>query len=282
MNVSPSGVLPTAPTFFGVPLFAADAGGMRFVETRYEAAQVLPRHDHQHAYMCFVLEGEYEEISSSGCVDANRGALLGHPEGHCHGNRFGTNGARCLNVIPDTQWREEFGWARLLDRATHTHIGKHAAPIATVLKALSEPDNLSPLVLASSVLELIVVSHRQSPERARPRFVNQVIDMVNANISKPLSMIDLAREVAIHPAHLSRVFKQQTGMTIGTFARQARLQVALEQMANSSASLSAIAVQAGFSDQAHMTRMVRAETGLTPSMYRRMMQGQFKKARNIQ
>jgi AraC family transcriptional regulator len=282
MNVSPNDVLPIMPTFFGVPLFATEAGGMRFFETRYEAAQVLPRHDHQHAYMCFVLAGEYEEISSTGRVDAMRGALLGHPEGHRHGNRFGNRGARCLNVIPDAQWREEFGWARLLDRATHTHVGKHAAPTAAVLKALSEPDNLSPLVLASSILELIINTHRQTPERGRPRFVNRVIDMVNANISSPLSMVDLAREVAIHPAHLSRVFKQQTGMTIGTFARQARLQVALEQMANSSTSLSTIAVQAGFSDQAHMTRAVRAETGLTPSMYRRMMQGQFKKARNVQ
>lgn len=272
----------TQPAFHGVPLFTVTTGGMHFLETRYAKAQVLPSHDHAQAYMCVVLAGGYEESSRAGSLRARPGSLLGHPEGHCHRNQFGDAGARCLNIVPDQMWRDSFGWTHLLDEATHTELGARAEPLNTVLQELRRPDDLSPLVLTSSVLDIVVNASRRRLERASAPFVRRVIDLLHANIGKTPSMAALALEAAVHPAHLSRVFRQQTGMTIGTFARKQRVGVALEQLANTARPLSAIAAQSGFADQAHMTRAVRATTGLAPTAYRKAMQVSFKTAKRIQ
>jgi AraC family transcriptional regulator len=272
----------TQPLFHGVPLFTVTSGGMHFLETRYAKDQALPIHGHAQAYMCVVLAGGYEESSRAGSLHAQPGSLLGHPEGHRHRNQFGDAGARCLNVIPDQMWRDSFGWAHLLNDATHTALGARAESLNTVLQELRRPDDLSPLVLTSSVLEIVVNASRRRSERASVPFVRRVIDLVHANIGKTPSMTALALETAVHPAHLSRVFRQQTGMTIGVFARKQRVRVALEQLANTARPLSAIAAQSGFADQAHMTRAVRASTGLTPSAYRKAMQVPFKIVQNIQ
>ena len=261
----------THPLFHGVPIFTVISGGFQFLETRYAKDQALPTHDHVQAYLCVVLAGSYEESSHSGLLHARPGSILGHPEGHRHRNQFGDAGARCLSVIPDEMWRESFGLAHLLNDATHTDLGARAEPLNTALQELRRPDDLSPLVLTASVLEMVVNASRRRLERASAPFVRRVIDIVHANIGKLPSIATLALEAAVHPAHLSRVFRQQTGMSIGVFARKHRVRVALEQLANTALPLSAIAAQSGFADQAHMTRAVCASTGLTPTAYRKAM-----------
>lgn len=272
----------TQPLFHGIPLFAATSGGMQFLETRYAKDQTLPIHDHAQPYMCLVLGGAYEESSRAGSLRARPGSLLGHPEGHRHCNLFGHTGARCFNVIPDQMWRNSFGWTYLLDDATHTELGACAAPLNAVAQELRRPDDLSPLVLTASILEMVVSATRRRIERTPAPLVRRVIDLVNANIGRMPSMATLAFETEVHPAHLSRVFRQQTSMTIGVFARQQRVKLALEQLANTVHTLSAIAAHSGFADQAHMTRAVRASVGLTPAAYRKAMQVSFKTMRNIQ
>jgi AraC-like DNA-binding protein len=85
------------------------------------------------------------------------------------------------------------------------------------------------------------------------------------------SLTELADELAVSPHHLSRVFREQTGHTVARHRMRLRARMALERLAGGERELARLAAELGFADQAHLTRVVRAETGATPSALRAVL-----------
>jgi AraC family transcriptional regulator len=85
---------------------------------------------------------------------------------------------------------------------------------------------------------------------------------------RALRIGDLAEVAGVDPAHLARAFRAHFGMTAGGFLREIRVRRATEALARSSAGLSQIALDSGFADQSHFTRVFTANYGLTPRRWR--------------
>jgi AraC-like DNA-binding protein len=78
----------------------------------------------------------------------------------------------------------------------------------------------------------------------------------------------LARELGVSPRHLHRRFAAAVGYGPKTFQRVARFQRLLamgDRQSGARAGLGQLALDAGYADQAHMTREVRALAGGTPT-----------------
>lgn len=84
-----------------------------------------------------------------------------------------------------------------------------------------------------------------------------------------IDLAQLAASVGVHINQVIRDFKQIHGLTPGEFLRMKRLEHA-KQVLNDGASLTAAAMEAGFSDQSHFSRLFRQAYGMTPSAYRRL------------
>jgi AraC-like DNA-binding protein len=82
------------------------------------------------------------------------------------------------------------------------------------------------------------------------------------------SLPELARELAVSPHHLSRVFRAATGSTVSRHRMRLRARAALERLAGGEEDLARIAADVGFADQSHMCRVIRQETGSTPAALR--------------
>jgi transcriptional regulator GlxA family with amidase domain len=82
------------------------------------------------------------------------------------------------------------------------------------------------------------------------------------------SLQDLAGTLAVSPHHLSRIFHAATGHTISRHRMRLRVRTALERLAAGERDLARLAADLGFADQSHLCRVVRAETGQTPSVLR--------------
>jgi len=74
----------------------------------------------------------------------------------------------------------------------------------------------------------------------------------------------LAAQLGVSRRHLELAFRREIGATPGTVARIARFQRANGMLAQR-CSLSAAAAECGYADQPHLTREVRAMSGLTPT-----------------
>ena len=83
------------------------------------------------------------------------------------------------------------------------------------------------------------------------------------------SLLELARDLSVSPHHLSRIFRAETGHTIGRHRMRLRARTALERLAGGERDLARLAAELGFSDQSHLSRVLRSETGETPASLRR-------------
>jgi AraC-like DNA-binding protein len=123
------------------------------------------------------------------------------------------------------------------------------------------------IALAACALEVAspgrVAAARPATAHARRALVDGVRE---ALASRPeTSLPELARQLAVSPHHLSRVFKAATGHTISRHRMRLRVSGAFERLAGGERDLSRLAADLGFSDHAHMCRVVRDETGCVPS-----------------
>ena len=95
----------------------------------------------------------------------------------------------------------------------------------------------------------------------------QVADYIDAHLAKKITLNDLAALCHCTPHHFSRAFKRDMGITPHRYIIRRRVSTAIgmiRSQAKNGLSLSAIASLCGFTDQSHMTRHIKQETGATP------------------
>jgi AraC-like DNA-binding protein len=100
---------------------------------------------------------------------------------------------------------------------------------------------------------------------ARPRVeVQAALDHIADRFGEPLDLAALAEVAHLSPKHLSRVFREAVGLAPMAYLRRHRLRWARDQLLATDASVTAIALEAGFKDTAHFSRAFRAEHGASP------------------
>lgn len=91
---------------------------------------------------------------------------------------------------------------------------------------------------------------------------------VNNRIDALPSLEELARNLSCSPFHLSRTFRQMTGISLRRYVTRLRTSMAAERLANGERDLTGLALDLGFSDHSHFTNTFRKECGISPSRFR--------------
>jgi AraC-like DNA-binding protein len=107
------------------------------------------------------------------------------------------------------------------------------------------------------------------PSHRDQRRVTEALRRIEAQCDQPLSLQQLATEVAMSPYHFLRTFRAVAGMAPHQFLLHMRLQRAAVRLRCSSDTISAIALEAGFSDLSTFNRRFRRLLGASPGTYRR-------------
>lgn len=102
---------------------------------------------------------------------------------------------------------------------------------------------------------------------AAPR--QRLVDLVEAQLAGDVSLTRLADEVGLSVHHFVRVFKASFGLTPHRYVQERRLQAAVGALQQRPGRpIAAIAIECGFSSQAHMTDLMRRRLGTTPRAVR--------------
>jgi AraC family transcriptional regulator len=99
--------------------------------------------------------------------------------------------------------------------------------------------------------------------------IARVRAFIDKNLDRTIHTKDLCALARRSPAHFSRSFKQVFGETPHAYVVRRRLEKACYLMLIDSTSLSQIALNAGFADQAHLCRLFRRAFGQSPTSWRR-------------
>ena len=226
----------------GRRLRIVDAGALRPTDSFYPAGQANADHTHADTSLVFGLAGVLTQRHGAVSGDLRPGRWLVLPHGVEHSDRVGPAGCGCLFLTlraPDalelSPPGSALGTPAFLDDARASGIGLR------LQRELWLDDRFQLLALEGLALELIAEIGRIRAPDAPPR----------------------ARRLA-RVREFSRVF----GSTIAAYARGLRVQWAAREIAGSDRPIAAIAFEAGFVDQSHLTRVFRRTFGVTPGRYR--------------
>lgn len=88
------------------------------------------------------------------------------------------------------------------------------------------------------------------------------------DLSKKISVPQLARSCSLSRSHFSRAFKRSTGLSPQDWIRHERIAQAQELIKHSSLTLTQISAECGFFDQAHFSHMFTKTAGTNPAIWR--------------
>jgi len=103
-------------------------------------------------------------------------------------------------------------------------------------------------------------------DRAR---VEAVIEFMNANLQRSISLPELAEVVNLSPSHFSRLFGIETGTSPIAYLIRLRLEKAAKLLATSFLSVKQVMASVGYSDRHGFLLQFKRQFDLTPSEYRK-------------
>lgn len=240
--------------------------------------------EEQHAEVCIaaVTQGTFQYRTGSGrAVLAPGGVMLGNSGacfecGHDH-----STGDRCL-AFHFTPEMLETVVASVPGARSVLFAVPNLPPLTALLPLLAEAEAARDCVDAADLEEtalrvagavvatLTETSKRalRGPTRQEVRRVSHAVRYIEAHSHEPLTLQDLACEVATSPYHFLRIFRQVVGMTPHQYVLRTRLNRAAIRLRTSQEPISAIAFDAGFGDLSTFNRRFRRLLGYSPGAYR--------------
>jgi AraC family transcriptional regulator len=129
-------------------------------------------------------------------------------------------------------------------------------------------DDLARLML----IEALRQCSGDGPDEARrfrmDRRLARAVDHIEAHLGEPIRLAVLAAECGLSQTHLSTLFRAEFGTSPHAYVIDRRLDYARRLLAAGDQPIAAIALDRGFADQAHLTRMFVLRLGTTPARCR--------------
>ena len=100
--------------------------------------------------------------------------------------------------------------------------------------------------------------------------IKKVCDYIDQNLDKDISLEEMADYSSVSPFYLSKLFKDEKGVTFINFITDKRLDKGRELLSKSDLSIKEITAQIGYNDQNYFSRIFKNKFGLSPKEYRQL------------
>lgn len=128
-------------------------------------------------------------------------------------------------------------------------------------------------VFVEKGLDLLLSRLKPNLPAVIPVAVSSFLESVFSPDRMPGTLAGYAREAGISENYLSRLVKQSTGRSVGAWIDIVRIQRAKRLLSSTKLSIIDIAASVGVEDQSYFSRLFKKETSITPSSFRKKMQG---------
>lgn len=170
-----------------------------------------------------------------------------------------------VELIPRFKFRD-----KLLQQLLHNLVFEFENGLPTNQRDLFFIESLS-----HSLIAHLIRRYSAEPINSYPisqglpsRKLAQVIDYINDNIDKTLSLEIIAEVANISPSYFINQFRESTGKSPHKYIISQRIEKSKSLLTQTKKTIAQIAYETGFADQSHLTRVMRNYTGMTPRMIR--------------
>lgn len=102
----------------------------------------------------------------------------------------------------------------------------------------------------------------------RSIYVRKIQSFVEANLHLDVSLRALADHVNLHPTHLSKLYKIETGEGVSDFIFRLRMETACHKLMMTDKKVYEISIEIGYLDPAYFIKVFKKQFGQTPKEYR--------------
>ncbi|MFD0586537.1 response regulator [Paenibacillus sp. GCM10027627] len=102
----------------------------------------------------------------------------------------------------------------------------------------------------------------------RSVYVRKIQSFVEANLHLDVSLRALADHVNLHPTHLSKLYKIETGEGVSDFVSRLRMETACHLLRSTDKKVYEISAEIGYLDPAYFIKVFKRQFGQTPQEYR--------------
>jgi AraC family transcriptional regulator len=232
------------------------------LETLSEAR--APFHYHKEVVVSVLLRGSVTDNTEKKSTLASPGVVIVERPQTGHETIYGKGGGTFLRLILSAELE------RFLELEGAAHPGNsHCHEIARGMAACV--DSADPLALECAGLELMgsVTNGPDWLPRSHPDYLRDLVAGLRTNQIPAHGISAIAKEARVSPTRLVRTFRRSYGISIARFLRLLQLQRASALLTDPTIAISAVAAEAGFSDQSHMTREFVRTYGTTPARLRK-------------
>ena len=265
-----------------------EAPGILLEHYAYTSGAIEPLPAHAHAEyqfgLSFDFQGEY----------AYRGSIHAIPTGSLsviHSGEVHRPSQRDRLLAPATFWMMHLD-PKLLQTAAAELADKPASEPFISKPSLTDPglvrrfqqafaalaNKASPLERETALQDFLtyaIAHYAETPSAAarvradgagdRPA-IAQVRDFLQAYYAQNISLADLATLSGLSRFHLSRVFRQETGLSLSAYQQQLRIAQAKRLLVRGMP-IAKVATEVGFYDQSHLGKHFKRLVGVTPGNY---------------
>jgi AraC family transcriptional regulator len=141
---------------------------------------------------------------------------------------------------------------------------------------LDNPGLLGRLYVESLSSEIAIrIVRKHSPKLAKPQRgglspfrLRKVQDYIEANLSREITLADLAAIAGASTAHFCRAFHKSVGLPSHQYIIRRRTELAKRLLAEAEMPIAEIALAVGFGNQSHLTKHFHRVVGTTPWRFR--------------
>lgn len=254
-----------------------------------EAGSHMAAHHFHNCYeLFFVEQGAVNILIGGGSCELGQADFLLIPPRILHYTRYPDR--RCVRSVvyfrPQDLSRRALGLLSdpdsFFSHPQIIHIPREVQPqffelLSRLTRESRQPDPQSGALMYFYLQELFLLLSRYGKARQQLPADSGVSDehvltaarYIHLNYMHPISAKDIAAASGFSPNHLSRKFRQATGIGTHEYLVQVRLQHAAFALASTEDSVTRIALSCGFSDSNYFKDVFKKYFGLTPRDYRK-------------
>ena len=168
-----------------------------------------------------------------------------------------------LHVLPDCSlFNSPFCTSEITDiqeRAIHLYHEFSNQPIGYELR------------IKAMLLDLLVTLYRANYSHSHgSRVVSDILSYIRNHCEEKLDREQLCSRFHYHPAHMNRLVRKHSGMTMHRYILYAKIQRAQFLLSMTDMSITEISLRLSFYDSSHFASVFQKEIGMLPSEYRKM------------
>ena len=173
---------------------------------------------------------------------------------------------------------ELFGCNRVELCVTHSNEDKLLQQLGLALKANLEPGSMGSTVYAQTMANAIAVhllqNYSTQPRTNQkidgglsPQTLKRVLRYIEEHLEQKILLEDLAAIAGLSQHHFARAFKQSIGSSPHQYLIQTRVLRAQKLLKYHNMDINEVAIACGFSNQSHLHRHFKKQTGITPKQF---------------